>query len=60
LIGAIKGRYSMEEGIYLLKRNTRHHAKRQLSWLRNEPNVHWVRADRPPTTVAEECLRIFQ
>ncbi|MBW3622117.1 MAG: tRNA (adenosine(37)-N6)-dimethylallyltransferase MiaA [Armatimonadetes bacterium] len=59
IIGALKGRYPLEHGIYLLKRNTRHHAKRQLSWLRNEPGVQWVRADREPERVAEEILAVF-
>lgn len=59
IIGALKGRYALEVGIDLLKRNTRHHAKRQLSWLRNEPRARWIQADQPPETVAEETLRHF-
>jgi tRNA dimethylallyltransferase len=60
IIGALKGRYPLEHGVYLLKRNTRRHAKRQLSWLRNTPGVLWVRADREPEVVAEEILESYK
>jgi tRNA dimethylallyltransferase len=59
IIGALKGRYSLEEGVDLLKKNTRHHAKRQLSWLRNEPEVHWVKADQPVEKVADEVVFLY-
>lgn len=38
----IEGEISYEEAVYLLKRNTRHFAKRQLSWFRTMPQIHWV------------------
>lgn len=60
IVGALKGRYPLEHGVYLLKRNTRHHAKRQLSWLRNEPGVHWVEADREPEVVAEVICAAYE
>lgn len=34
--------YSLEEAIYILKRDTRHFAKRQLTWFRRERNVIWI------------------
>lgn len=36
------GRTSREEAITLLKRDTRRFAKRQFTWFRREPEVHWV------------------
>lgn len=36
------GKISLEEAIYILKRDTRHFAKRQLTWFRRENNVIWV------------------
>jgi len=39
---ALAGRISMEETIRILKRNTRHFARRQLVWWRREPRIHWV------------------
>lgn len=41
--GYIKGEYSLEEAKELLKRNTRHYAKRQLTWFRKEENAVWVK-----------------
>ncbi len=32
---------SFEEAVYILKRDTRHFAKRQLTWLKREPDVIW-------------------
>lgn len=33
---------SLEEAIYILKRDTRHFAKRQLTWFKREKDVIWV------------------
>lgn len=37
-----KARISYEEAVYLLKRDTRHFAKRQLTWFRRERDVIWL------------------
>ncbi len=36
---------SLEEAVTLIKRNTRHFAKRQLTWFKREKNVVWVDRD---------------
>ncbi len=35
-------RLSLEEAVYTLKRDTRHFAKRQLTWFRRERDVLWI------------------
>lgn len=35
---------SLDEAIELVKRNTRRYAKRQLTWLRKEANLNWIKA----------------
>jgi tRNA dimethylallyltransferase len=45
LIDFIEGNYSLEEAIYKLKKDTRHYAKRQLTWFKREKNVTWVNKD---------------
>ena len=35
-------RISLEEAVYTLKRDTRHFAKRQLTWFRRERDVLWI------------------
>lgn len=44
IIPFIRGESTWEETDYLLKLNTRHYAKRQLTWMRREENVLWVDA----------------
>ena len=45
LLDYLSGVISYEEAIYRLKRDTRHFAKRQLTWFRREPDVTWVQVD---------------
>ena len=33
---------SLEEAVYVIKRETRHFAKRQLTWFRREKDVIWL------------------
>lgn len=42
IVDYLEGRYSLEEAIRLLKRDTRHFAKRQLSWFRHMKDIEWV------------------
>jgi len=37
----IEGKYDKSEAIRLLKRNTRRYAKRQLTWFKRDPEMHW-------------------
>ena len=38
----LHGKCNLEEAVYRLKRDTRHFAKRQLTWFRREKEVIWV------------------
>lgn len=38
----LEGNYSFEEAINILKRDTRHFAKRQITWFRRERDVKWI------------------
>ena len=42
ICGYLAGNYSLEEAAYLIKRNTRHFAKRQLTWFRRQDDVVWL------------------
>ena len=35
----------LEEAVRILKRDTRHFAKRQLTWFRREPETTWINKD---------------
>lgn len=41
IIGYFDGKYDLEQAIYLVKRNTRHYAKRQLTWFRRYEDIKW-------------------
>ena len=36
------GRYDLSEAVRLIKRNTRHYAKKQLTWWARDPSIHWI------------------
>ena len=42
IIAYLNGTITLEESIELIKKNTRHFAKRQLTWFRKEEDVIWV------------------
>jgi tRNA dimethylallyltransferase len=46
LIPYIEGKCTLEEAVYILKRDTRHFAKRQLTWFRRERDVRWLDKSR--------------
>ena len=46
IYGFLEGEYDLEEAVRLIKRDTRHFAKRQLTWFRREKEVLWVDTDR--------------
>lgn len=45
LLAYLDGEYPLDEAIRVLKRDTRHFAKRQLTWFRREAEVTWVDKD---------------
>ena len=45
LIDYLEDNCSLDEAIYRLKRDTRHYAKRQLTWFKREKDVTWVNKD---------------
>ena len=42
ILAYLEGEYPLEEAVRILKRDTRHFAKRQLTWFRREQDVIWV------------------
>ena len=46
ILDYLDGVYPLEEAVRILKRDTRHFAKRQLTWFRRESNVIWVDKDK--------------
>lgn len=42
MFGYIGGDYPLEEAIRLIQRNTRHYAKKQMTWWRRDESIKWV------------------
>ncbi|MBC5687792.1 tRNA (adenosine(37)-N6)-dimethylallyltransferase MiaA [Mediterraneibacter sp. NSJ-55] len=42
LLAFLDGRLSLEEAVYIIKRDTRHFAKRQITWFKRERDVIWL------------------
>lgn len=42
ILDYLNGELSLEEAVYILKRDTRHFAKRQITWFKRERDVIWV------------------
>ncbi len=42
ILDYLEGRCSLEEAVRIIKRDTRHFAKRQLTWFRRERDVRWL------------------
>ncbi len=63
IFGYLDGEFDLERAIYLIKRNTRHFAKRQLTWFRREKDVRWIDKSefgRDDNLVLKEILRIYE
>ncbi len=42
ILAYLEGEITLEEAVYRMKRDTRHFAKRQLTWFRREKEVLWI------------------
>lgn len=42
MFGYIGGEYPLDEAIRLIQRNTRHYAKKQMTWWRRDESIKWV------------------
>ena len=41
IIGYLHGEYSLDDAVELVKKNTRHYAKRQLTWFKRYETMKW-------------------
>jgi tRNA dimethylallyltransferase len=54
ILDYLDGKTTLEEAVYILKRDTRHFAKRQLTWFRRERDVIWI--NKPDFSYDEEAI----
>lgn len=45
LFAYLDGEYDLDRAIELIQQNSRHYAKRQLTWFRRDKEIHWLNAN---------------
>ena len=58
----LEGEITLDEAVYILKRDTRHFAKRQLTWFRREKEVTFIdkaKANYDDKVILEEMLQVL-
>ncbi len=63
IVAYLKGECTLEEAEYILKRDTRHFAKRQITWFKREEEVLWLNRpefDGSEEKILEEMLKIIE
>lgn len=56
----LRGELNLDEAIFYAQRNTRHYAKRQITWFRREKDVEWFRGFGDDPGIQSEVLRRVQ
>ncbi len=62
VLSFLEGECTLEEAVEIIKRDTRHFAKRQLTWFKREKDVTWIEKEQFPSEQAllQELLRILR
>lgn len=62
IVQAIRGSITLKEAVEQIKQESRRYAKRQLTWLRRNPAVCWLRWQSKPdlARAVDHCLALWQ
>lgn len=63
ILDYLEGGCSLEEAVYILKRDTRHFAKRQITWFKRERDVIWLNKNEfqyDENKILEQMLKILK
>ena len=52
----LRGELNLEQAIALAQQGHRNYAKRQLTWFRREPDVHWIKGFGDDPDVQQKCV----
>lgn len=56
----ILGELSPQEALNLIKRDTRHYAKRQLTWFKADPNILWFEYPEKFVSILQHVIEFFE
>ena len=59
LFAYFDGDYDLHRAIELIQQNTRHYAKRQMTWFRRDKEIHWLNADEAIETNIENIEKLL-
>jgi len=59
VVAHLAGQFDVDEMLRLIKQNTRHFAKRQLTWFRREPEMQWVVYPENSATIHSATATFF-
>jgi tRNA dimethylallyltransferase len=60
LIAHLDGEYGLDEAIRLIKRDTRHYAKRQLTWFNADKDILWLEYPAEFDTILNNAIEFFE
>lgn len=63
ILDYLNGDSTLDEAVYILKRDTRHFAKRQITWFKRERDVIWIRKNElgyDEDKILEEMLHVLK
>lgn len=56
----LHGELSLEDAVRLIKRDTRHYAKRQLTWFKADPDILWFEYPEKFGTILQHAIEFFE
>ena len=61
-VAALEGQCTVEEAADLVRQSSRRYGKRQLTWLRRNPNIHWItrRGDEPAEEILQNARQLIR
>jgi tRNA dimethylallyltransferase len=59
-LASIRGEIELERAVYLTQMETRHYAKRQWTWFRRDPHIHWLSGFGNAPFIIEHCSQILR
>lgn len=55
----VAGEYSLDEAVRLIKRDTRHYAKRQMTWLRKDIGIKWFEYSSNVAIISSDVIEFY-